>query len=84
MRNVVTGGVPVENGIDPSVFPSGLSRVPVTVSESKHSTEIYLLGGFLGVSQRKDDLALSPIVSWAVTTPVAVSTSESTSECEIA
>lgn len=48
-------------------FPSGLSRVPLTVQMPDHpSTKVEVMGGFLGVSQRVEDNALSPIIHWAV------------------
>ena len=54
-------GVPLEN------FPSGLSRVPVTVKfRDDPERKLEVMGGFLGVSQRAEDNALSPIIHWAV------------------
>jgi Domain of unknown function (DUF4419) len=54
-------GVPLKH------FPSGLSRVPVTVQLPDDSkTKIEVMGGFVGVSQRAEDNALSPIIHWAV------------------
>jgi hypothetical protein len=54
-------GVPLEH------FPSGLSRVPVTVQlPDRSKKELEVMGGFLGVSQRPEDNALSPIIHWAV------------------
>ena len=54
-------------GIKMEDFPSGLSRVPVTLqlaNESKMQVEV--MGGFFGVSQRTEDNALSPMIHWAV------------------
>lgn len=54
-------GVPLDQ------FPSGLSRVPVTVTFRDNSEKkLEVMGGFLGVSQRAEDNALSPIIHWAV------------------
>jgi len=57
----------VGNGVNLQNFPSGLSRAPVKLTlPDGAQTELELLGGFLGVSQRADDNALAPVVSWAV------------------
>jgi len=59
-------GVP--GGVAPACFPSGLSRVPVKLTD--FGTElgtVLLLAGFFGMGQRPDDSALYPIISWAVT-----------------
>jgi len=54
-------GVPLKH------FPSGLSRVPVTVQlPDRSQTRLEVMGGFVGVSQRAEDNALSPIIHWAV------------------
>jgi hypothetical protein len=54
-------GVPLKH------FPSGLSRVPVTVHlPGRSKTKVEVMGGFLGVSQRAEDNALAPIIHWAV------------------
>jgi hypothetical protein len=54
-------------GVLPEHLPSGLSRVPVIVQFPDSSkTGIEVMGGFLGVSQRAEDNALSPIIHWAV------------------
>lgn len=55
------GGVPLKS------FPSGLSRVPVIVQfPNRPSMKVEVMGGFVGVSQRAEDNALSPIIHWAV------------------
>lgn len=60
--------VPVNKGITPGAFPSGLSRVPVAVQYLDGSgRKIELLGGYFGVGQLMDDNALYPMISWAVT-----------------
>jgi len=54
-------------GVNLKSFPSGLSRAPIKVEFLNGSKEeVFLTGGFLGVSQRPEDNALSPIISWAV------------------
>jgi hypothetical protein len=54
-------GVPLKD------FPSGLSRVPVRVEfPDRSQTKVEVMGGFVGVSQRAEDNALSPIIHWAV------------------
>jgi hypothetical protein len=71
--------IPIEQGIksqpfDPgaekgaSGFPSGLSSVPVQLSDTRGRVEdIDLVGGFLAVEQDPQDLALSPVIGWCVT-----------------
>jgi hypothetical protein len=55
------------NGVNLKNFPSGLSRAPVKLTlPDGAQTQLELLGGFLGVSQRAEDNALAPVVSWAV------------------
>jgi Domain of unknown function (DUF4419) len=55
------------NGVNLKHFPSGLSRAPVELAFPDGSKkDVVLLGGFLGVSQRGEDNALTPVVSWAV------------------
>lgn len=54
-------------GVNLDSFPSGISRAPVKVSFPDGSEiDVLLVGGFLGVSQRPDDYAVSPIINWAV------------------
>ena len=61
--NHIFGG----RGVLPENLPSGLSRVPVIVQFPDSSeTNVEVMGGFLGVSQRPQDNALSPIIHWAV------------------
>jgi hypothetical protein len=51
-------------------FPSGLSRARAKVELPDASqSDVELLGGFLGVSQRPDDSAIAPMISWAVVKP---------------
>jgi hypothetical protein len=55
------------NGVNLENFPSGLSRAPVKLTLPDNAqTQLELIGGFLGVSQRAEDNALAPVVSWAV------------------
>jgi Domain of unknown function (DUF4419) len=54
-------------GVCLDAFPSGLSRAPIKVKFLKGpDLEVQVMGGFLGVSQRPDDYALAPVISWAV------------------
>ena len=51
-------------------FPSGLSRAPVKLELPDASqSDVELLGGFLGVSQRPDNNAIAPMINWAVVKP---------------
>ena len=55
------------SGVNLNHFPSGLSRAPVELAFLDGSKKgVALLSGFLGVSQRAEDNALAPVVSWAV------------------
>ena len=59
--------VPVDKGVVPSAFASGLSRVPVTLKNVDGPTgAVDLLAGFFGVGQRSEDNALFPVISWSV------------------
>jgi hypothetical protein len=44
-------------------FPSGISEVEMS---SQRGSIVHLLGGFIGISQNADTLALRPKVGWAV------------------
>ena len=74
----VDWGVPCQHGISPNAFPSGLSKVPVKVTDgsSGASEAMNLLGGFCAVGQGAETLALFPIIHWAVTKPAARPTGE--------
>jgi hypothetical protein len=65
------GGEPgAEKGVGLKSFPSGLSSVPVKLTSPRGSSIVVdLVAGFFGVEQNPDDLALSPVISWAVTEP---------------
>jgi len=55
-------------------FPTGISSAPLHVTlPDKSETDVAVMGGFLGVSQRDEDNALAPIISWAVAKPEAAS-----------
>ena len=57
------GGV----GVRLDDFPCGLSKAPVKLQLPDASQkQVDLVGGFIGVSQRAEDNALSPIIGWAV------------------
>ena len=59
--------VPIDKGVVPSAFASGLSRVPVTLKNVDGSTgAVDFLAGFFGVGQRSEDNALVPVISWSV------------------
>lgn len=75
----VDWGVPCQHGISPNAFPSGLSKVPVKVTDgsSGASEAMNLLGGFCAVGQGgAEKLALFPIIHWAVSKPAARPTGE--------
>lgn len=62
--------VPVNKGIGPGAFPSGLSRAPITLRSTDGSTgATELMAGFFGVGQRPEDNALFPMINWAVANP---------------
>lgn len=55
------------NGVNLKRFPSGISRAPVTIELRNRSTVNFeVMGGFLGTAQRPKDLALAPIITWAL------------------
>jgi hypothetical protein len=55
-------------GVAEGNFPSGLASVPIKLNFLKGSSkELDLVAGFLAVEQNKEDLALSPVISWCVT-----------------
>jgi hypothetical protein len=53
-------------GIPPSCFPGGLTRAPFAWEFPSRRFEMELLGGFVGVAQETETLALRPEVGWAV------------------
>ena len=56
-----------EMGVATKMFPSGLASVPLNVTLPRNANvSLDLVGGFLAVQQDPDDLALSPLIGWAV------------------
>lgn len=54
-------------GVSEDKFPSGLASVPVKLTFPDDSAQdIDLVAGFFGVEQDSRDLALTPVISWAV------------------
>jgi hypothetical protein len=55
-------------GWGPSIsdLPFGLSKAPFCWDYRDHSFDMEFLGGFVGVSQDKDTLAVKPEIGWAV------------------
>lgn len=55
-------------GFTTSIAPSGLSRVPFTWvnRRTKQQRQMEAIGGLVGIEQGSPDLALRPIVGWAV------------------
>jgi hypothetical protein len=49
-----------------SDLPLGISKVPFCWQFRKQSFDMQFLGGFVGVSQDKDTLAVKPKIGWAV------------------
>jgi hypothetical protein len=47
-------------------FPGGLARAPFRWNYLKHTYEMELLGGFVGVRQNGETLSLRPEIGWAV------------------
>jgi hypothetical protein len=62
------------SGWGPSIssLPLGLSRAPFRWDYLKQSFDMELLGGFVGVSQDKETLAVRPEIGWAVREAPAV------------
>ena len=53
-------------GPPPGAFPGGLARAPFVWQYLTNTFDMELLGGFVGVAQCPDTLALRPEVGWAV------------------
>ena len=68
LRAIKSSPRPVRaTGVSLDSFPSGLSRAPLTIKlPDKSKKEVFLTGGFLGISQNPRDNTLAPIISWAV------------------
>jgi hypothetical protein len=47
-------------------LPSGLSKAPFRWEHLERSFDMELLGGFVGVSQDRETLAVRPEIGWAV------------------
>jgi Domain of unknown function (DUF4419) len=62
-------GLPIDEGVQPASFPSGLSSVPVKVRFDGPERGVDLVAGFFAVKQNPSDLALSPVIGWSVTEP---------------
>jgi Domain of unknown function (DUF4419) len=62
--------LPVDKGVSPASFPSGLSSVPIKVSFTRGSAcDVDLVAGFFAVEQSQSDLTLSPVIGWSVAEP---------------
>lgn len=65
---LVGNGGKTGQGVATKLFPSGLSSVPVKLKFSMGAeSDIDLVAGFLAVEQDPEDVALAPVISWAVT-----------------
>ena len=53
-------------GASPSSFPLGLARAPFDWMYYEEQFDMEFLGGFVGVAQDPDTLALRPEIGWAV------------------
>ncbi len=53
-------------GVRTSAFPNGLAKAPFNWQHSEHSYKMEFLGGFVGVYQDHNSLALRPEIGWAV------------------
>jgi Domain of unknown function (DUF4419) len=53
-------------GISFESWPGGLSKAPFTWIHSKGRHEMEFLGGFIGVAQHPDTMALRPEIGWVV------------------
>ncbi len=62
--------LPVDSGVGLKRFPPGLSSVPVTtVLPDGRQQSMDLVGGFFGVIQDSQTLAVSPLIDWSLTEP---------------
>jgi hypothetical protein len=62
--------LPIDRGVRPASFPSGLSSVPVKVTfEDGSACDVDLVAGFFAVKQNPRDLAFSPVIGWSVAEP---------------
>jgi hypothetical protein len=56
-----------DRGVSGTSFPSGLASVPLCLRSANGSTkEVDIVAGFLAVEEDSTDLALSPVISWAI------------------
>jgi hypothetical protein len=69
-QTVCTAGV----GPRDAQFPSGLCQVPLWWHYHGQDIEIDVVGGFLGVSQDQQTLAVRPAIGWAVCERLSAST----------
>lgn len=60
------GSFAVKGGITSRQLPSGLAQVPFTLHNVDGSYALEFLGGFVGVEQDEQTLALRPKLGWAV------------------
>jgi hypothetical protein len=64
------GDLGADKGVGQKSFPSGLASVPVNLKFPSGTSEgLDLVAGFFGVEQSADDLAVSPVIGWAVVEP---------------
>jgi hypothetical protein len=56
----------VADGIRTTAFPLGLSQAPFNLKTKDESWPLELVGGFLGVTQAHETMALQPEIGWAV------------------
>jgi hypothetical protein len=65
---------PVHRVFFPAMFPSGMSRVPVTIVSNRTDTfKMEFVSGFMGVEQDRTTLAIKPAISYAVCQPIVLS-----------
>ena len=65
-RNQEAGGFGFWNGLSLSALPGGMSRAPFRWEHLDRTFDMEFLGGFVGVRQEKETLAVKPEIGWAV------------------
>lgn len=51
-------------GVRPGEFGTGISTVSVTITGSGGSQKLDLMAGFVGIEQDRDNLSISPVITW--------------------
>lgn len=51
-------------GVPPGEFGTGISTVSVTITASGNSRKFDFMAGFVGIEQDRDNLSISPVITW--------------------